>query len=374
MNKKLNRWKIYRQLTLLMLFLGFCANLTLITKLNQSLPYINLYIEQEGNRLNGRQAKEILEQNAKLESAYSVVIWGKKMKEPISSKELSKCIEGNILALQGDSQLLFPNSRSLGVSNEGECLISTALANKLFGNTNVTNLPIVYNKKSYEILSVIPSKEPFLIYQVNAKETIGLNRLTILSKEKVNKAVLTQQFAKVFSVEAQLLDYELFIIILVGMNLFLLVMLLCLIIWKMFILIQQPFQQKRERNELIIKGAQFLLLLNLLVLFYHRFYISSEYLPTELSDFNFFNIQKDKFIENIKLLLQTEKYSAEFLLLKNLFSAYLITIFVLPITFLIDKMFAHSIARWENKEDLELDSLLDPTIFSSDKFYKLFKK
>lgn len=332
MNKKRLLTKNLPIVFMLLILLGFSNNLSILRKIENFSSYIQLYIKNEANSFDGKKASELLTEATKKKQEYSFVIWGKKMQESIFSKELDKNIETDVFVLQGNSQILFPEVAALYADNKTQCLVSSTLATELFGNKDVKGLIIVYNKKKYEILSTIPSKQSFFVYESADKEVAGMDRVTVFSPSKTNKVLLTKKFENQFSLKADLLDYDIFRVLLVIFNCLLL--LITILVTSLFIYKnRKKYVLKHVKSNDVIVGLWLLSLVVMLVLFIQQFKISSEYLPAQLSDFSFFTNQKEKLADNLLILLQSKKYEKEFSYLANLWTMFVssLTIFLLLI-------------------------------------------
>ena len=309
-----------------LLVTGFIYNFILLEKVEKFSPYAQLYIGQESSRLNGESASELLSKNEQLERSYSLVIWTKKLNESLTVKEINKSVEADIFALQGNSQILFPDTLGLQNDNKTSCLISLGLANKTFGNSDVKGLSIVYNKKIYTVLGVVSSKESFFVYETDDKNVLGLNHITFLNKADTNKVLLKQAVNERFSVDSELLDYDIYRVFFAVITAILLFVLSAFFIFKSVKIIVRNIHERKQITKEKFVFLNMLVFSSALIFFIKKLQISSEYLPTQVSDFEFIKKLMDYSIENTQLLLQTEKYVGEFQQIQNLFALVLVTL------------------------------------------------
>lgn len=333
----MNRKKVYRFCQYgigVLLVVLVVYNLQLLEKIEDYLPYAQFYIEKEQDQLTEDTAADLLEQNEESEKQYSFVVWKKEMKGAVQADDLGKEVDTEVYSLQGNSQILFPNVHALDRNDTTSCLISSALASKLFGNLDVKDLTIVYNKRIYVIEAVIAGEEPIFVHEAKKTEDTLFNRITLLGREDMNKALTGQRFSSKMDLNLQLLDYDIFRIILVAVNCLMLFAVLFYLLWKLFKIMKKSLKNRRL-SPLIWKSViQTAVVSILLVLVAGKLHLSSEYLPLELSDFSFMEKLLKEFSENVQLLLQTEKSVGELQQVRYLLSSFLVTI-LLVVFFLL---------------------------------------
>jgi hypothetical protein len=312
------------------LIIGFSFNLIWLEELKQFSPYVQLIIKNEGSQLDGKRANDLLAENEQLDKQFSFVVWGKKNDELVSVKELNTEVKTDVLALQGNSQLLFPKTPGLHGENTTECLVSSSLANKLFGNTTVKGLSIVYNNRKYQVLSVIPSDRSFFVYESKSEAVTGLDRLTILSGNQVNKNLLKQEFSERFSLDSQLLDYDIFRLLLGVINGLLLLLFLGFFIW----LSIRSEKRKEGLTRRLFSMAGVTCSLVLFILLTENFSITSEYLPTQASDFDFVKVLLDRMATSAELFLESGKYASERQIMMYVLSIAVMTFSLFLVSFI----------------------------------------
>ncbi|WP_161842922.1 hypothetical protein [Candidatus Enterococcus huntleyi] len=340
MKSKRANLHLFKGCLLLLFLVGLVYNLLTIHKLAEFSSFVQFSIENQDSQLDGKRAHELLQKNETLTEGFSMVIWGRKGEESLVAKELGNSAETQVFALQGNSQILFPNSPGLLPDNQKECLISSALATKLFGSTQVKGLALIYQKKTYQVLAVVPSSHSFFVYEARNKEVTGLNRLTLLSKEHTNKPLLKETLGERLGVTGQVLDYDIYRIFLLFVNTLLLFFMVAVSTWQLFFATKSIFQQRKLTKEWSLRCLFWLLLLVVCYFLVKKTQISSEYLPTKMSDFAFFESLGKRMIDNSRLLLQSAKYPGEFHYIEGLLKTVVVTGALLIVSLI------HTLKKW----------------------------
>lgn len=124
----------------------------------------------------------------------------------VENRDLFRSADATVLALHGRSDLLFPEAPMLHAGSKTSCLISTVLANELFGTTDVTGLPVTYQEKQYEIAGIIEHKEYLFVYEPEEGEMSSFQRVVTKVKEQESRRVLEETLQMRYG-SGKVLDY-----------------------------------------------------------------------------------------------------------------------------------------------------------------------
>lgn len=134
------------------------------------------------------------------------ILWSEFTGRTVENRDLFRSADATVLALHGRSDLLFPEAPMLHADSKTSCLISVALANELFGTTDVTGLPVIYQEKQYEIAGIIEHKEPLFVYEPEEGEMSSFQRVVTKAKEQESRRGLEETLQMRYG-SGKVLDY-----------------------------------------------------------------------------------------------------------------------------------------------------------------------
>ena len=209
------------------------------------------------------------------------------------------------------------------------------MAYKLFGTTKVKGLPISYNKKEYEIVDVINSKEKLIAINTSLDNSTTYKYATIRTKKVYDMINLQDNIANRFGLSGKIVTYNFSNAIL---NLFVLAIPFVLFIYLLYEIIidikevvkkdygfkadiysKYNFNYKKVINVGIRVLVLIVVLVFVLYLFGKHINLSEDFIPTKWSDFVFWtNLYKVKMKElsNLRLfqnLLSVKEYYLNYL-------------------------------------------------------------
>ncbi|SKA08513.1 hypothetical protein SAMN02745116_02363 [Pilibacter termitis] len=239
--------------------------------------------------LTSEKAKDFLEKN-KQKELKDLVIWKEIPQEQVSNKTLSRSENAEVILSIGKVALLFPEPILFQGKEKEQCVISTFLARKLFGMTEVVGEKVAYRGKEFKIGGVFASSEPLCILPATAFQEERLDTITLAKSEKLSAKTIGNKLSIALNFSGQQLPLGFLVNLAV---IFLLLPMLILIVYLL------RFTQKLEKDTIRF----FLLLLVFLLLFFHilsqSLSFSLDALPPKWGDFDFY----EKLWEELKIAL-----------------------------------------------------------------------
>lgn len=231
------------------------------------------------------------------------ILWSEFTGRTVENRDLFRSANTTVLTLHGRSDLLFPQAPMLHLDSKTHCLISAALANELFGTTDVTGLWVTYQEKQYEIAGVIEYKEPLFVYEPEAGEISSFQRVVTKAKEQESRRGLEETLQMRYG-SGKVLDYtwmktilDLYLsVITVGFSIFLLNT-----IWKY----QKESKMKREKCVWLFLFVGIGIVLGFLTI--QNISIPVDMIPDRWSDFEFWADYVDYQRENLARWMRMRK-------------------------------------------------------------------
>lgn len=213
----------------IVMFWGYLSSLQSLWKLKQSSQYAMLYYEDMTIGFSRESAVTALEENAKSNIPMRFVFWKQKSSKNVAAVGLKNYVETDVMAVCGRTDILYRGTAVLDVKSLRVCLISSTLAFRLFGNSNVDGMEVMLEDKTYEIAGVADSEKAFLVYEPDENETVIFDRVTVYGEDADSAEELSVKFKGQYkgwrSVNYRLMFSILSIVVLilpVGMGMYLL--------------------------------------------------------------------------------------------------------------------------------------------------------
>lgn len=137
------------------------------------------YLSLAGQELNGKQAAELQDREARTEAPQNFTLWGMEKEQQVKNKEFQRSVVVNILAVCGASDLVMPSGQILFREDREGCIIDGRSAYLLFGSRQAVGLTVEVNQKDYLIREVVESAEQFLLVQADEETTEILDTIAV---------------------------------------------------------------------------------------------------------------------------------------------------------------------------------------------------
>lgn len=148
----------------------------------------------------GQSALEMLEQNQENEDgSLNFTVWGTKKKQEIEFAEYGRQAEADAVYLCGDSRLLFDQNVYIDENDKAGCLISADTAYKLFGNTNIRDVPVIFQEKEYTVRGIIKDMESTIAVQADSNTEAILDTAALEIPEKRLASSVINEFEGSFA-------------------------------------------------------------------------------------------------------------------------------------------------------------------------------
>ena len=128
-----------------------------------------IYYLDEGMTLS--QLKEMKESEDALDDAVPFSSYGRLEHQNFENPELGRTLTGPALLLFGDSSLIFHSDGELFADDKAGCLLSTAAAWQLFGESHVTSGVISWQGRDYTVRGVFDDETPQVVISVPVIKT-----------------------------------------------------------------------------------------------------------------------------------------------------------------------------------------------------------
>lgn len=255
--------------------------------------------------LDYETAKQVQTENEKSEYPIEFVNWTQIDAQRILSVQLEKEIDAAFIVLYGRSDLLFPGVPVLSAGDTEECLISSSLSEKLFGNENTIGLQVATSNRTFEVKGIIESKDSFLVYEADESDTILLDRASAATFGDVEK---TKENYRKLCGEWEVVDYPL----LGYTSWFVYTAAICFPICCILFLVRKYGKEAGRQNpegweKIIWKILFWLILIFALWVVFHNISIPEDMIPSKWSDFEFWSELTDHKKAAAELLETMEK-------------------------------------------------------------------
>ena len=131
-----------------------------------------------------------IEQDENLEQQNTAAAWTEQKEEIIADFSSGRTSKANVIAIYGSFHCLLPFGKNLSVEDTDGCLISQALAEKLFGDFPAEDRQIIWNGSTWTIRGVLRLPAHCLLVQTAGKNIdLSYNRISIPLKNGENRQI-----------------------------------------------------------------------------------------------------------------------------------------------------------------------------------------
>lgn len=283
---------------------------------------VYLISQKEQSDLSAEHAAKIQALNKEKEEPSVFAIWGEMENVTITNSDLKKETIGKAILVSGRTNLLFPGYKALDSESKTTCLISSGMAIKLFGRSDVSGLTLNFQGQHFEVVDVIESEEFYFVCETSAIESEGdkradtttdivgmtelvsLNRVTIQVNQE-DSITDTWKRNKEFFGEFDLLS----IVILKSiMNLIILIvpMILCVFLLSM---IKRHFHEAKGnfKERSLWFGIGTVVAVCIMLAIINNFEFPQDMIPSKWSDFKFWAKFWEENKKTILLLISSSK-------------------------------------------------------------------
>ena len=124
------------------------------------------------------QAEEILQGGADDNAAVPVVFYKVLKGQMLTNPEFGRSRSGTVYEIKGDSCLLFPDGFPLALEDTGGCLLSKRLAYELFGDVRITGTTVSFGGREYMVRGILQSEEKVFVRLLTEKDAV-MDRLIL---------------------------------------------------------------------------------------------------------------------------------------------------------------------------------------------------
>lgn len=249
------------------------------------------------------QAIQMQNQKGSIELPLVFTNWGIAGKTTLINKELEKEATVEVIPVIGNLRGLVPQSIQTVLLGENSCIIDKETAFRLFGTNGVVGNQIAYQGKIYKVSEVIGEITGVFIYTPEKKETVILNRVSLVG-DGGEKKKAAEEFAYRFGTWSMIDDglYEMIASFFLLLTPGFLVVVLLKLVWAYY----------REGKKLwklqVLWGAVIVLIVTATIWQTSRIIqISPDMIPGKWSDFEFWGIWWKQQKEGIIHLISCQK-------------------------------------------------------------------
>lgn len=277
------------------------------------------HAQKEYEAQESYQAKEPREKESdksKVSSA-DFVFWGEIQDVNVSTRELNRNTSAVQVTVCGDTQIIFSSTRGLDEEfnyfNAGDssvrnqtCLISPSLAYKLFGNADGTGQNIQLQDTEYQVHGMLGREDPVIVVLASANPDSKLDKVSVKLPDGMGTQQGITNFTAQTGIQGDLLSYHLYH----QWTRFMAYAVPCLIY--LFVCIQMLQTIRKNtfvpavRTTILFIAAVTGTVIVIWILDVH-IQIPREMLPSRWSDFEFWSDLWKRIIQDVSLLLKTEK-------------------------------------------------------------------
>jgi hypothetical protein len=159
--------------------------------------------------LTGREGIELVERELEQEEPLNVALWGRVQGQRLFFEEFNRETKVDLIVVSGDSSLLFPSGSSLGREDVNGILLSRDVAHRLFGNTQATDVPILYDGQEYILRGILHDAENTAVIQVSRGTGRVIDAAVIEIPEDRGQSTVIREFESRFWVVEGVFDLSL---------------------------------------------------------------------------------------------------------------------------------------------------------------------
>ncbi|MGX7418288.1 ABC transporter permease [Carnobacterium gallinarum] len=294
---------------LLSLWMYYKASINLVD-LKEYSETISIYSSTA--TIDETKIQKILQNNKTFSDSVDLVIWNEFEGESVTNPRLFRNETTGILIASGQINLLFGEDVKLMEMDKEGGVISKGLAEKLFGDTRVVGKEFMYQQKTYSVRQVLTNvKENLVVIRPQINSDKRLNTITAMKPNSViSPNTLKSKLSNRYELNGELTEFNL----LTGLLTLYLYIPLIYVTFDMLrlgnVIIEDFDYTKQEYLPMqgLLKVFLWALVIGVWSYFLNRNNsISSDYIPSQWSDFDFFMRLGSEKIEALKDFVRMPK-------------------------------------------------------------------
>ncbi len=151
--------------------------------------------------------------------AFSFTAWTERKDQPVEAEFSGRQTTADCYLLMGDSYLVLPWGKNLSADDTEGCIIGAAVAQTIFGGTEVEGQTLLYDERTLTVRGVVQEPDDILFCQMQEQTGIGsgtdsdsavtFDRINLLVTEESKAASQTvEQFINCYGLDADSLHFE----------------------------------------------------------------------------------------------------------------------------------------------------------------------
>lgn len=151
--------------------------------------------------------------------AFSFTAWAERKDQPVEAEFSGRQTTADCYLLMGDSYLVLPWGKNLSADDTEGCIIGAAVAQTIFGGTEVEGQTLLYDERTLTVRGVVQEPDDILLCQMQEQTGIGsgtdsdsavtFDRINLLVTEESGTASQTvEQFINCYGLDADSLHFE----------------------------------------------------------------------------------------------------------------------------------------------------------------------
>lgn len=126
------------------------------------------------------------------EDGFKAVLWKKRNDVTIYDTDLGRTTCADVLAVAGDSSLLFPGENVLALDETEKCILGEEIAFALFGSADVVGRSVQIGQGKYYVAGVEYTEKRLCIYEAKADDGQKMTHAACYIKKK-NESFINKQ-------------------------------------------------------------------------------------------------------------------------------------------------------------------------------------
>lgn len=177
-------------------------------------------IRQEQEAKRATEAERAGKKNITGKSeVFNFTAWTERKDQPVASELSGRQALADCYLLLGDSYLVLPWGKNLPADDMDGCVIGAAVAQTIFGGTEVEGQTLLYDERTLTVRGVVQEPDDILLCQMQEQTGIGsgtdsdsavtFDRINLLVTEESGTASQTvEQFINCYGLDADSLHFE----------------------------------------------------------------------------------------------------------------------------------------------------------------------
>ena len=150
---------------------------------------------------------------------FSFTAWTERKDQPVEAEFSGRQTTADCYLLMGDSYLVLPWGKNLSADDTEGCIIGAAVAQTIFGGTEVEGQTLLYDERTLTVRGVVQEPDDILLCQMQEQTGIGsgtdsdsavtFDRINLLVTEESGTASQTvEQFINCYGLDTDSLHFE----------------------------------------------------------------------------------------------------------------------------------------------------------------------